>query len=168
MAWQKIPQEHKPLFYAAMPGDLRAETVEMFGGVAGTVNGHMFGGLWADSVMVRLPPEGLAEVLAQGGEPFNPMGRAVMRDMVVLPSAVLRDRETLRGWLLRALEFTATLPPKVKKGEKAAGKLAAGKMAAAKKTAPYEPVAKKPAAKTPAAKKTAAKTPAAKTPAAKK
>jgi TfoX/Sxy family transcriptional regulator of competence genes len=154
MAWQKIPAEHKPLFYAAMPGDLRAETMEMFGGVAGTVNGHMFGGLWADSVMVRLPPEGLAEVLALGGEPFNPMGRAVMKDMVVLPRTVLNDRETLRGWLLRALEFTATLPPKAKKGAKTA--------ATAKPAASKTPASKTPASKTPASKKPASKKPASK------
>jgi TfoX/Sxy family transcriptional regulator of competence genes len=170
MAWTKIPKEHKPLFYAALPDDPRVEPVEMFGGVAGTVNGHMFGGLWADSVMVRLSPEGQAEVLAMGGEPFNPMGRGVMKDMVVLPAAVLGDREGLREWLRKAVEATAALPPKAKKGAKAATSKKAAKKKAAKepavKQAAPKKAAKKAAAPKKAAKKTAAPKKAAKKPAA--
>ncbi len=122
MGWTKIPKEHAPLFYAALPDDPRVEVVHMFGGVASTVHGRMFGGLWADSALVRLPAAARAEVLASGGTPFDPMGRGASKDMVVLPASVMRDREALHGWLLQALAHTAAMPPKAKK-------------AAAKKTA---------------------------------
>src|SRR5262249_50753932 len=39
MAWVKIPREHHPIFYAALPKDKRVETMLMFGGVAARVNG---------------------------------------------------------------------------------------------------------------------------------
>jgi TfoX/Sxy family transcriptional regulator of competence genes len=138
MAWTKIPKEHKPLFYSVLPDDPRVEAKEMFGGVAAMVNGHMFGGLWAESMMVRLSPADQAEVLTMGGEPFDPMGRGIMKDTVVLPAEVMKDREGLRQWLRKALEVTAALPPKAKKGEgakKAAPKKAAKKTAAPKKAA---------------------------------
>jgi len=158
MAWTKIPKEHKPLFYSVLPDDPRVEAKEMFGGVAAMVNGHMFGGLWAESMMVRLSPVDQAKVLAMGGEPFDPMGRGVMKDTVVLPAEVMGDRDGLRAWLRKALEVTAALPPKVKKGEKAAAKKVPAKAAkktvaapkkAAKKTAaaPKKKAAKKPAAR---------------------
>jgi TfoX/Sxy family transcriptional regulator of competence genes len=160
MAWTKIPKENKPLFYAALPDDPRVEPKEMFGGVAGTVNGHMFGGLWAESVMVRLSPEGQAEVLAMGGEPFDPMGRGASKDMVVLPATVMRDREGLRAWLRKAMEVTAALPPKAKKGtmraRKAAATEASAKKAAAKKTSAKPAAAKKAAARPSTARKTGA------------
>jgi AraC-like DNA-binding protein len=34
MAWVKVPPENHPMFYAALPKDVRVETQKMFGGVA--------------------------------------------------------------------------------------------------------------------------------------
>jgi TfoX/Sxy family transcriptional regulator of competence genes len=141
MAWQKIPKEHHPLLYAALPDDDRAETIVMFGGVAVKVNGHMAGGLWADTVVVRVGEKDRAAVLAmKGGAPFDPMGRGnPMKDMVLLPAPILHERSTLRRWLKKAIDFTATLPPKSKTpkaGAKKAGAAKPKKAAAKKKTAP--------------------------------
>jgi TfoX/Sxy family transcriptional regulator of competence genes len=145
MAWTKIPKEHQPLFLEVLPDDPRVEAKEMFGGVAGTVNGHMFGGLWAESVMVRLSPEGQAEVLAMGGEPFDPMGRGASKDMVVLPATVMRDREGLRAWLRKAMEVTAALPPKAKKAaaRPSTAKKSGANRAGATKSVPTKKVAAK-------------------------
>jgi TfoX/Sxy family transcriptional regulator of competence genes len=156
MAWVKIPAEHHPLFTAAVPDDGRVETLRMFGGVAALVNGHMFGGLWADSAVVRVDEPDQREALALGGTPFDPMGKGrVMKDMVVLPRATFADAEALRGWLTRALAYTATLPPKPKKAPKPRKapdprneaappeKKAAPKKAAAKKTKKKAPAKKK-------------------------
>lgn len=124
MAWVKIPKEHHPLFHAALPDDPRVETRQMFGGVCAMVNGHMFGGLFAESAMVRLGGKDLDELLAlEGAEPFDPMGRGKpMADMVMLPKREFEDPKRLRAWLGRAMKYTATLPPKTAKKKKSAKK----------------------------------------------
>jgi TfoX/Sxy family transcriptional regulator of competence genes len=148
MAWVKIPPEHHPLFLAALPRDPRVSTVQMFGGIAAKVNGHMFGALFARSAMVRLSPDDCAAALAlDGAEPFDPMGRGgVMKDSVLLPEAVMDEPAELRSWLACALRYTATMPAK----------------------APKKPTAKQPATRKPAAKQNATRKPAAKQPAARR
>jgi hypothetical protein len=121
MAWTKVPPEHHPLFRAALPPDPRIETLQMFGGVAAKVNGHLFAGLFGRSTMVWLPEPERAEALAlDGAAPFDPMGDGRARsDKVMLPESVMHDARALRRWLARAFTAAATLPPKVKKGDRA-------------------------------------------------
>lgn len=110
------------MFVDALPRDPRVSTLKMFGGVAGIVNGHMFGGLFGRSFMVKLSETDQKAALAlDGAEPFDPMGTgAVMKDSIFMPEAVMDDGAELRDWLRRALQYTATLPPKVKKSKDAA------------------------------------------------
>ena len=147
MAWQKIPQEHHPIFYDALPpGDSRVSTIKMFGGLCGVVNGHMACGLWADSAVIRLPDRERAEVLAMAGaSAFDPMGKGkAMTEMVVLPAKVFKDINELRRWMKAAVDYTDTLPPKPKKKPR---KTALKKEAAAKKkAAPKQKAAPKKAA----------------------
>ncbi|MBX7084536.1 MAG: TfoX/Sxy family protein [Nannocystaceae bacterium] len=160
MKWIKIPAEHKPLFLRVVPDDERVTTLSMFGGIAMMVGGHMAAGLFADSVCARLEPAHFAEALRQGATPFDPMGNGrLMRDMVLLPSAVMRQAATLRTWLARSLAFTATLPPKQRRAKKAA------KTSTAKKVAKTTSAAKAVATRTerPSGAKKTSKTVAAKT-----
>jgi TfoX/Sxy family transcriptional regulator of competence genes len=117
VAWKKVPAEHHAPFLAALPDDPRSSSMMMFGGIAGMVNGHMYAGLWADTVMVRVDEADQRRVLAMpGANVFDPMGKGKpMKDMVLLPAGVLRKKAELKRWLARALEFTAALPPKPKK-----------------------------------------------------
>jgi TfoX/Sxy family transcriptional regulator of competence genes len=152
MAWVKIPIEHHPLFLAALPKDRRVSTVHMFGGIAAKVNGHMLGGLFARSAMVRLSPADCQAALAlDGAVPFDPMGRgATMKDTVLLPEAVMDDPAELRDWLDRALRYTATLPPKTAKrspNAKAARPKSAGPKPAKPKAAKPTPAARSKAAR---------------------
>jgi TfoX/Sxy family transcriptional regulator of competence genes len=114
MAWVKIPAEHHPIFLAALPSDPRVSTLQMFGGIAAKVNGHMMAGLFGRSAMVRLSKADQDAALAlDGAAPFDPMGnKRVMTDSILLPEEVMDDRSQLRDWLARALAYTATLPPK--------------------------------------------------------
>ncbi|MFT3764138.1 MAG: TfoX/Sxy family protein [Minicystis sp.] len=145
MAWVKVPAEHHPLFRAALPDDPRVETRQMFGGVAASVNGHIFAGLFGRSTMVWLDEANRARALAlEGAAPFDPMGDGRARsDKVMLPEALMDDPEELRAWVARAFADTSKLPPKPAK------KTAATKKAPAKaaKKAPAK-AAKKPPAKT--------------------
>src|SRR5690348_5037512 len=114
MAWVKIPKENHPLFRASLPRDPRISTVNMFGGVAAKVNGQMFAGLFARGAVVKLSMSDQEVALAlDGASMFDPMvnGR-VMRDTVFLPKPVMDEQHELRGWLRKALDYTASLPAK--------------------------------------------------------
>ncbi len=39
----------------------------------------------------------------------------IMRDTVFLPESVIEDRDELRGWLCKGLDYTAALPAKKKR-----------------------------------------------------
>lgn len=140
MAWVKVPPENHPLFHASLPRDPRVSTVNMFGGVAAKVNGQMFAGLFARSALVKLSPADQQVALAlDGAGPFAPMGDGrAMRDTVLLPESVMDEPDELRGWLRKALDYTASLPPKTQKPKPSAmsrPKVAAKLKAAAKPTA---------------------------------
>jgi TfoX/Sxy family transcriptional regulator of competence genes len=149
MAWVKIPADNHPVFLAALPKDPRVSTLKMFGGLAGIVNGHMFGGLFGRSFMVKLSEADQEAALElDGAEPFDPMGTgAVMKDSIFMPEPVLDEASELRDWLRRAFQYTAMLPPKVKKAKAAKpakAKLAKPKPAKAK-SKPAAGPKKKPA-----------------------
>src|SRR5829696_8775111 len=103
MAWVKIPKENHPILLAALPKDKRVRTLQMFGAVAATVNGNMFGGLFARSAIVKLGEADYAEAMAlDGAEQFDPMGTGrIMSNTVLLPESVMDDRDELRSWLRR-------------------------------------------------------------------
>jgi TfoX/Sxy family transcriptional regulator of competence genes len=132
MAWVKVPPENHPLFRAALPSDPRVETVQMFGGVAATVNGNLFAGLFGRSTMVRLDDADRAAALAlEGASLFDPMGDGRARgDKVMLPESFMTNPAELRRWIGRAFEATASLPKKDKKkdtGKRTARKRSANK-----------------------------------------
>ncbi len=117
MAWIKIPPEHHPIFLSVLPSDPRVEVLQMFGGVAAKVNGHVFAGLFGRSTMVLLPEADRAKALAlPGSAMFDPMGNGRLRsDKVMLPEAMMGKPAQLRQWILRAFEGAAALPKKAAK-----------------------------------------------------
>src|SRR5689334_5356551 len=120
MAWVKVPPAHHPIFVEALPRDPRVQTMKMFGGVAASVNGHIFAGLFGRSTMLSLPEPARAEALAlEGAGPFDPMGDGRVRsEKVMLPEAMMDEPEELRRWIARAFEAAALLPPKPPKSAK--------------------------------------------------
>jgi TfoX/Sxy family transcriptional regulator of competence genes len=128
MAWVKVPPENHPIFHAALPDDPRVETMQMFGGVAAKVNGHIFAGLFGRSTMLLLDEPERAKALAlEGAAPFDPMGDGRARsDKVMLPESMMRKPAELRRWIARAFEAAAVLPKKVAKKKKAPAKKKAG------------------------------------------
>ena len=159
MAWIKVPPENHPLFHAALPKDPRVSTINMFGGVAAMVNGNIFGGLFARSIIAKLSEADQKEALAlDGSAPFDPMGTGrVMGNTILMAESVMDEPAELRSWLQKAFEHARTLPPKAKK----TARKPAAKKSAAEKPAAKKPAAKKPAVKKPGTKKSAAKKPTA-------
>jgi TfoX/Sxy family transcriptional regulator of competence genes len=108
----KPSDEDRQFLRSILPEDDRVEIKPMFGNLGAFVNGNMFAGLFGSAVGVRLDPAARDELAAiEGTGAFGPAERP-MTAYVSLPSA-WRDQPALAaGWVGRALEHVAELPPK--------------------------------------------------------
>lgn len=99
----------------AVPADPRAVKGQMFGHPCAFVNGNMFFGTFAQSVVVRVG-EARAASLAEGRglAIFEPMPGRAWKEYVQVPTGSLPDAD-LVALAREALDHTAGLPPKVKK-----------------------------------------------------
>jgi TfoX/Sxy family transcriptional regulator of competence genes len=80
------------------------------------VGGNMISGLFESSWHVKLGPEERRELEAiPGSAPFEPMPGRPMTGFTLLPPAIIDDDQAIRTWVQRAIDFGATLPPKVPK-----------------------------------------------------
>ena len=121
MKMSKPPEELIELFLAVAPDDPAVEPRKMFGQMGLFASGNMFAGVHEDAIVVRLPDEQRAELLAiPGARPFEPMGRP-MREYACVPAAMHDDRAALEKWLAAGLAYAKTLPPKEKKAKRSAG-----------------------------------------------
>ena len=111
-SFEKSPPELVGRFDAVAERFPVAQRRKMFGYPALFVGGNLVTGLFADSWMIRLAADDLAELLAvPGATPFSPMGRT-MKGYATLPPDVVADDGALDGWLARAIDFGKTLPAK--------------------------------------------------------
>ena len=119
MEWIKSPSELIERFDAALPTDPLVQRRMMFGYPVAIVNGHMFTGLHGTTMMVRLPEDLRAKLLAmEGARPFAPMANRPMKEYVVLPETIVREPVALRHWVETAFLAAASLPPKLPKSRK--------------------------------------------------
>jgi len=119
MPWDKAPDELAQRFAATLDRFPAAERRLMFGYPAAFVNGNMFTGLFASAWFVRLAPDELQSLHAEGGGDLEPMPGRPMKGYATLPGPILADDARLHDWVGRALAFTETVPPKVKKAARA-------------------------------------------------
>jgi TfoX/Sxy family transcriptional regulator of competence genes len=113
LKWEKAPEDVMEAFGAALPDDALVQRRKMFGFPCAFVNGNMFAGVHQRDVVVRLPEERRAELLASGAaRQFEPMPGRPMREYLVVPDADLEDQAALGRWLDEAFRFTATMPAK--------------------------------------------------------
>jgi hypothetical protein len=84
---------------------------KMFGGVGFLLNGNMLVGVWKDSLIARLGPDGGEEALKEPHvREFDVTGRALKGWVLVEPDGVEED-DSLNAWIQRAGKFVGTLPP---------------------------------------------------------
>lgn len=110
--FSKAPTELVDRFGSVMSERPAASLRMMFGSPAAWVNGYMTTGLHAGKWFVRLSEGDAAELLAAGGGPFEPMAGRPMRGYTVLPAAMADDATIAAGWVDRAIDYSASLPPK--------------------------------------------------------
>jgi TfoX/Sxy family transcriptional regulator of competence genes len=84
----------------------------MFGGLAFSMNGHMFCGVVKNDLMVRVGEEAAAAALKQPHtRPMDFTGKP-MKAMIYVDAGGLGSDESLRPWVESALQFVKKLPPK--------------------------------------------------------
>jgi TfoX/Sxy family transcriptional regulator of competence genes len=111
--WRPAPPALVERFERALATLSGAVGRKMFGYPAGFLAGHMFTGLFQDTMLVRLSEGDRAELLQQpGAKTFEPMPGRPMREYVVVPPSVLGSATLLATWLEKALVHARTLPPK--------------------------------------------------------
>jgi TfoX/Sxy family transcriptional regulator of competence genes len=98
-------------FRAVVPANPGVTVRPMFGSLAAFAGGQMFMCLFADELYVRLGEADRANLMAAGGEPFEPMPGRPMREYVSLPDWQAPSAAA-REWSGRALAYALSLGPR--------------------------------------------------------
>ena len=107
-------------YLSALPDDVRVQRGQMFAHPCAFVNGNMFFGTFAQTLIARVGVERTAALRAEGVPAFEPMPGRPWKDYVQLPASL--GPAALAAFAREALELTAAMPPKVKKPKAAPGK----------------------------------------------
>jgi hypothetical protein len=111
----KPTEADKERFRSLVPADPEVEVKPMFGNLGAFVNGNMFMGLFGPDVGVKLAADDAIALRAvEGAGPFGPAERP-MSGWVTLPAPSLGSAAAA-GWIRRALDHVAAMPPKPVKG----------------------------------------------------
>ncbi|MFL5714682.1 MAG: TfoX/Sxy family protein [Chloroflexota bacterium] len=116
---RKMPKSPPELVarFDAIAADFPAAQRRMtFGYPCLYVGGNMISGLFGSRWHVKLGPEERHALEAMpGAEPFEPMPGRPMTGFTLLPESVVDDDGEIHRWVERAVDYGATLPPKVPK-----------------------------------------------------
>lgn len=141
------------IFDRLLPDDPRVVRSQMFGHPGAFVNGHIFFGTFAQTIIARVGAERASALIGDDFSAFEPLPGRPWREYVQFDPARVAEDEA-RTLAVDALENAALLPPKPVKAKKpatrpaaAATRPAATKPAATKAAATKPAVATKPAAR---------------------
>jgi TfoX/Sxy family transcriptional regulator of competence genes len=113
--WTKAPQELVARFATLIEGVPGAQTRNMFGYPAAFLNGHLFAGIFQQTLFLRLSTDDHARFMKiTGARPFEPMPGRAMRGYVVVPPPVLTSSTRMHDWLTKAFAHAKSLPPKAR------------------------------------------------------
>ena len=123
MDFTKPSKELTERFDSAVAGYPGAERRLMFGMPAAFLNGNMFASLFGERMLLRLPDDPRAELMAkEGGGSFEPMPGRPMKEYALVPPAILADTGQLDAWLGKAFDYAQSMPAKEKKPRKSKAK----------------------------------------------
>jgi len=94
-----------------VPEDPRAKKGQMFGHPCAFVNGNMFFGTFAQTVVVRVGAPRAAALAKGKVRIFEPMAGRAWKEYIQIDAGAMKDAQ-LRALALEALEATALLPAK--------------------------------------------------------
>src|SRR6266567_8775185 len=85
------------------------EEKKMFGGIGFLLTGNMLVGVWKNSLIVRVGPDGYEDALLEPHvKEFDITGRAMKGWVLVEPEGVEGD-DQLKGWIQQAVKFVGKL-----------------------------------------------------------
>ena len=115
MSWNKNSPETVALIEEAL-GNIPVHKRQMFGCPCWFAGDAMCCGVHDDHLFLRLPEHDREQILAEWPEVrrFEPLPGRVMREYLVLPSALPENGAKLREWLTRSFAYASSLPPKEK------------------------------------------------------
>ncbi|MDQ1393478.1 MAG: hypothetical protein QOF30_2455 [Acidimicrobiaceae bacterium] len=119
MPFEKSPPELVARFDELAELAPEATRKQMFGYPSLVLGGHMFMGLFADHLVLRLADEDRAALFELGGQVFEPMAGRPMNGYVVVPDALVADTDAVSVWVERSLGHARSMPPKQPKKPKA-------------------------------------------------
>ena len=93
----------------------------MVGGMSFVVGGHLCLGVTGDALMVRLGPDADEVALEERGVRPLRLGGKHPVGYVLVDADTIRSGVALRAWVERGLAFVATLPPRARASDRAAG-----------------------------------------------
>ena len=112
MAWTKSPPELVERFNDVLGRFPEVQRKQMFGYPAAFIGGNLVTSLFENSWAVRLPPDELDAAQAGGAGTLEVMPGRSMKGYVTLPDADRDHPDRAAAWVIRAVEFGKTLPPK--------------------------------------------------------
>jgi TfoX/Sxy family transcriptional regulator of competence genes len=84
----------------------------MVGGIGFLLNGNMLVGVWKNSLIVRVGPDGYDEALLEAHvKEFDITGKP-MRGWVLVEPEGIEDDDQLNAWIKRAVKFVGKLAAK--------------------------------------------------------
>ncbi|THD77141.1 MAG: TfoX family protein [Phenylobacterium sp.] len=112
------PKALQALFQTAAPPDMELAFKAMFGGVMGYVDGKPFASMSDVGLALKLAGDDYADLLATPGAKalqYTP-DMPPSKSYVVVPEAMLEDREAFRAWIVRgAANLKAGKPRKARR-----------------------------------------------------
>ena len=87
---------------------------KMFGGLCFLLNGNMLGGVWKNSLIVRLGPDQGEEALLEPYVKQMDITGKPMKGWVLVEPAGIEDDGQVKEWIQRAVKFVGKLPAKEK------------------------------------------------------
>ena len=115
------PKKLQAIVEDAAPPDMELAFKAMFGGILAYVDGRPMASLSDVGLAFKLTGAGHAELSALPGAKalqYEP-GQPVSKTYVVVPEAMLKDRDALRGWIVRTAASVKAAPVKTPAKKKA-------------------------------------------------
>ncbi len=119
MAWKKSPEELTNFLEQSLK-DVDCQRRKMFGFPAYFINNNMFCGTFEDNLFIRLSDGDREKILNEhkGVEPFEPMPGRPMKEYVVLPKSLYKNKPKYSLWINKSIDYVSSLSPKKKKKKK--------------------------------------------------
>jgi len=113
MSWPKASSEKEVLLDELVEG-LPCEKKRMFGAPCFFAKHSMFTGVFAEDIFIRLPDKERARFIKEnrGAKAFEPIEGRKMSEYLIIPHALLKNKDSVRQWLRVSFDYSSTLKKK--------------------------------------------------------